>query len=151
MMEWKYLRYVVLGITLLGTLSMGARSEARDLTDALVKGYVSTAPFYLTGTLNNQPFCPCALAQSLANALSTATSQAITQDVPIASVAPAFSYHYNPTLSIFERSAGMFGPLFAERGLTLGQGKFNFNVGYAYVGFDNINGTNLDNLRTGPG
>jgi hypothetical protein len=151
MLGGQWLRYVVLGISLLGTFSIGARSEARELTDALVKGYVGTAPFYLTGTLNNQPFCPCALAQQLASALSTATGQAITQDVPIASVAPAFSYHYNPTLGVFERSAGMFGPLFAERGLTLGKGKFNFSVGYAYVGFDEVNGASLDNLRTGPG
>lgn len=151
MLGWQRLRYVALGIILLGTSSIATRSEARNLTDALVKGYVATAPFYLTGSLNNQPFCPCALAQNLASALSTATSQAITQDVPVASVAPAFSYHYNPTLSIFERSAGMFGPLFAERGLTLGKGKFNFNIGYAYVGFDHINETSLDNLRTGPG
>lgn len=151
MCRWQRLRYTALAIMLSGALSIAERSEARNLTGALVKGYQQTAPFYLTGTLNNQPFCPCALAQSLASALSTATSQAITQDVPIASVAPAFSYHYNPTLSIFERSTGMLGPLFAERALTIGKGKFNFNIGYAYVGFDDINGTSLDNLRTGPG
>jgi len=87
----------------------------------------------------------------LASALSTATSQAITQDVPVASVAPAFSYRYNPALGIFERSTGMLGPLFAERALTIGKGKFNFSIGYAWVGFDDINGTNLNNLRTGPG
>jgi hypothetical protein len=34
----------------------------------------------------------------------------------------------------------MLGPLFAERALTIGKGKFNFNIGYAYVEFDDING-----------
>jgi hypothetical protein len=142
---------MALAAMLLGALGIATRSEARSLTDALFRGYQLTAPFYLVGNLNNQPFCPCALAQSLAGALSTATSQAITQDVPIASVAPAFSYHYNPNVGIFERSTGMLGPLFAERALTIGRGKFNFNIGYAYVGFDDINGTSLDDLRTGPG
>src|SRR6266498_4135421 len=94
----KRLRYMALAIMLLGALSIAARSEARNLTDALVKGYVSTSRSFL---LDPPSFCPCAFAQSLASALSTATSQAITQDVPIASVAPAFSYHYNPALGIF--------------------------------------------------
>jgi Putative MetA-pathway of phenol degradation len=146
MCGWQRLRYIALAIMLSGTLSIAAQSEARDLTDALVKGYVGLAPAFSGGS-----FCPCAFAQSLASALSTATSQTITQDAPIASVAPAFSYRYNPTLSIFERSAGMLGPMFAERSLTIGKGKFNFEIGYAYVGFDDINGTNLDKLRTGPG
>lgn len=148
MLEWKQRYAVMLGIVLLGTVSIGTPSEARSLTNALINGYGDLQKVYL---LNPPSFCPCALAQNLASSLSTATGQAINQDVPIASVAPAFSYHYNPTLSVFERSAGMFGPLFAERGLTLGKGKFNFNIGYAYVGFDDINGTSLDNLKTGPG
>jgi len=148
MLRWKQRYAVMLGLALLGTVSIGTQSEARSLTSALVNGYVDLQKVYL---LSPSSFCPCVLAQNLASALSTATGQAINQDVPIASVAPAFSYHYNPSLSVFERSAGMFGPLFAERGLTLGKGKFNFNVGYAYVGFDDINGTSLDNLTTGPG
>src|SRR5712692_1794287 len=133
MCGWQRLRYIALAIMLSGTLSIAARSEARDLTDALVKGYVGLAPAFSGGS-----FCPCVFAQSLASALSTTTSQTITQDAPIASVAPAFSYRYNPTLSIFERSAGMLGPMFAERSLTIGKGKFNFEIGYAYVGFDDI-------------
>jgi hypothetical protein len=148
MCGWQRLRYMALAIMLLGALSTAERSEARTLTDALVKGYVGTSSSFL---LNPPTFCPCFFAQNLASALSTATSQAITQDVPIASVAPAFSYRYNTALGIFERTTGMLGPLFAERALTIGKGKFNFNIGYAYVEFDDINGTNLNNLNTGPG
>jgi hypothetical protein len=146
---------MALAIMLLGALSTATRSEARNLTDALVKGYRSTQgsplvwfPQQRDGKL---PFCPCTFAQDLASALSTATSQTISQDVPVASVAPAFSYHFNPDLNIWDKSTGMLGPLFAERALTLGKGKFNFNIGYAYVEFDEINGASLNNLGTGPG
>jgi hypothetical protein len=142
------LRYRALITIFIGALSIAARSEARDLTDALVNGYQRLAPDYLP---SDPSFCPCALANALASALSTAKSVAVTQDVPIASVAPAFSYHYNPSLGVFERLAGPLGPMFAERALTIGEGKFNINIGYAYIGFDDINGTDLDALRTGPG
>src|SRR5690349_13147401 len=137
---------LVLVISLFGVLGLTSRSEARQLNDALVKGYVGLAPFFSGGT-----FCPCAFAQSLSSALGTATSQTITQNVPVASVAPAFSYRYNPALSVFERSGNMLGPMFAERALTIGKGKLNFNIGYSHVEFDDINGTSLNRLTTGPG
>ena len=140
------LRHLVSGVLLLAIMMIAARSEARELNDALVKGYVGLAPFFSGGT-----FCPCAFAQNLSNALGIATSQTITQNVPVASVAPAFSYRYNPALSIFERSTNMLGPMFAERALTIGKGNLNFNIGYAYVGFDDINGSSLDQLTTSPG
>jgi len=136
----------VLVISLLGVFGLSNRSEARQLNDVLVKGYVGLTPFFAGGT-----FCPCAFAQNLSSALSTATSQTITQNVPIASVAPAFSYRYNPALSVFERSTNILGPLFAERALTIGKGNLNFNIGYSYVEFDDINGSSLDHLTTGPG
>lgn len=138
--------YLAVGVAVLGLLGTAARSEARQLNDALVKGYVGLAPFFAGGT-----FCPCAFAQNLSNALSTATSQTITQNVPVASVAPAFSYRYNPALSAFERSTNMLGPLFAERALTIGKGNLNVNLGYSHVEFDDINGTSLNRLTTGPG
>ncbi|MGE0824634.1 MAG: transporter [Candidatus Binatia bacterium] len=138
--------FITLPVILFGTLAVTTSSQARELTDALVKGYVGLAPFYSGGT-----FCPCAFAQSLSSALGSATSQTITQNVPVASVAPAFSYRYNPALSVFERSANILGPMFAERALTIGKGRLNFNMGYSHVEFDDINGEGLSRLRTGPG
>src|SRR5581483_1944035 len=75
--------------------------------------------------------------------LSAAVANAVTQQSPLASVAPAFSYRYNPSLSVFERSTSVPGPLFSERALTIGKGQLNFGVGYSYVDMDDINGTNL--------
>ncbi len=103
------------------TLSLGilSRSEARDLTDVLGRGY----PPILGGSSD-----PTASLEAVAPAFSEAVAQAVTQEVPLASVAPAFSYRYNPTLSIFERSSSVPGPLFSERALTLGKGQWNLQA-----------------------
>ena len=143
MRRWKQRFGVVVITVLVGGFGGSTRSDARDLTDSLIKGYVGLAPFFAGST-----FCPCAFAQSLASALGTATSQTISLNVPIASVAPAFTYRFNSSLNVFERSTGILGPMFAERALTIGKGNFNFALGYAYVGFDDINGKSLNHLTT---
>lgn len=113
------------------------RSEARDLTEVFAAGYNFSA-------LGNDP----AAVAVVAPALGAAVSQAVTQEFPLAAVAPAFTYRYNPTLSAFERSTGVPGPLFSERALTLGKGQLNFGVGYSYIDFSDLNGTDLDNIRS---
>lgn len=113
------------------------RSEARDLTEVFAAGYNFSS-------LGNDP----AAVAVVAPALGAAVSQAVTQEFPLAAVAPAFTYRYNPTLSAFERSTGVPGPLFSERALTLGKGQLNFGVGYSYIDFSDLNGTDLDNIRS---
>ena len=48
--------------------------------------------------------------------------------LPLPSTAAGFTYTYDPTLGIYNRSAQSFGPILAERAETIGKGKF-------YVGF----------------
>jgi len=86
----------------------------------------------------------------IANALRPLGSVVGTQianQIPTLSTSAGFTYEYNPELEVYERSARTFGPLFAERAVTLGQRKFNVNVSYTYLDFDEINGRDLDNLR----
>lgn len=113
-----------------------AVSSARDLTDVLGEGLDIT--FLFRGS---------ALGNSVAPAFTGAMAQAITQEFPLASVAPAFTYRYNPALSVFERSSSVPGPLFSERALTLGKGQLNFGVGYSFLDFSQVNGTDLHNIR----
>lgn len=47
-----------------------------------------------------------------------------------------------------ERSTGVPGPLFSERALSLGAGRFNFGVGYSFIDFSELNGTNLDSVTS---
>lgn len=115
-----------------------SQSEARDLRDVLVRGFPGAV-----GADN--------IAQGVAAfapTFSQAVAQAVTQEFPLASVSPAFTYRFNPTTSVYEPSTNVPGPLFSERALTLGKGQWNFSVGYSYVDFSELNGVDLDNIRS---
>ena len=113
-------------------------SEAKDLTKVLGRALdVEVAESGQTiplGTL-------------ISPAFAGTIAQAVTQEVPLASVAPAFTYRLNPTVDIYERSTRVPGPLFSERAVTIGEGRLNFGVGYSFIDFNKLNGTDLDNLR----
>jgi len=115
-------------------------SEAKDLTDVLQQGLTLSFP---TAQVSTKDF-----ALQAAPAFAGAISQAVTQEFPHASVAPAFAFQYNPTLSVFERTTSVPGPLFSERALPLGKGQLNFGVAYSYIDFSELNGTDLDNLSS---
>lgn len=119
-------------------LTVLSKSEARDLADVLQQGLTLNFPNYRLDTGD--------FAQRITPGFAGAIAQAVTQQFPLASVAPAFTYRYNPALSVFERTTGVPGPLFSERAITLGRGQFNFGVGYSFIDFDDLNGRNLDNL-----
>jgi hypothetical protein len=67
-------------------------SEAKDLTDVLQQGLTLSFP---TAQVSTKDF-----ALQAAPAFAGAISQAVTQEFPHASVAPAFAFQYNPTLSV---------------------------------------------------
>ena len=145
---------VLVQIIILGTYS---RSEARQLTTVLREGFelVPRNPLAITSLVfpfasqgESDIFAFSTAGAALAPALSAAIANSVTQQSPLASVAPAFTYRYNPSLSVFERSTGVPGPLFSERALTIGRGQLNFGVGYSYVDIDDINGTNLQDTHS---
>ena len=124
-------------VVLLGFTSIG---EARSLTRALVEGFTFDS-------VPGRPFLSGSVAQAFAPSLGSAIAQAVTQQVPLASVSPTFSYRYNETLRLYEPSSTVSGPLFSERALTLGGGRLNFGIAYSYIGFDDLNGNSLSSLR----
>ncbi|HEV8714437.1 MAG TPA: transporter [Candidatus Binatia bacterium] len=115
-----------------------SRSEARSLTDVLVQGFSFTVARQ-DSTL---------AARAAAPAFSAAVAQAVAQEFPRTSVPPAFPYRFDPVAGTFERQTGVPGPLFSERALTLGRGQLNLSVGYAFVDFSKLNGTDLHNIRS---
>lgn len=126
-------------------------TAARDLTDVFVQGFsIGTVVFDETGTFARSQSLAgaAAAAAAVAPAIASAVAQAVTQEFPLASVSPAFTYRYNPALSAFERRTGVPGPLFAERAPALGRGQFNTSVGYSFIDFSDINGEDLDDLRS---
>jgi len=64
---------------------------------------------------------------------------------PVGSTVAAFTYKFDPNLNIFERSTDGLGPLFSERGQTVGKGKLNIAFGYSSIDYDVFQGQNLGN------
>jgi hypothetical protein len=77
----------------------------------------------------------------------TSTLSAEAADFPAISTAPGFTYRYDEKLQVFEPVTGSLGPIFVERPETVGKGKFEFGLSYAYVDFKQLNGTDLDKLN----
>lgn len=136
-MSRSLVRILVLVITSsIFSLLPASQSEAKDLTDVLgvLDINLSTGERLPIGDL-------------ISPAFAGAIAQAVAQQIPLASVAPAFTYRYNPAVDTFERSTSVPGPLFSERAMTLGNGQLNFGVGYSFIDFSELNGTDLDNIR----
>ncbi len=66
-------------------------------------------------------------------------------EFPSISTVPGFTYTFNPEIQTFERSSSM-GPVYFERPQSLGAGKFDLGLAYAYVNFDELEGRDLDGL-----
>ncbi|MGH8593796.1 MAG: transporter [Gammaproteobacteria bacterium] len=66
-------------------------------------------------------------------------------EFPSISTVPGFTYTFNPEIQTFERSSSM-GPVYFERPQSLGAGKFDLGLAYAYVNFEELEGQDLDGL-----
>ena len=62
---------------------------------------------------------------------------------PLGSSSSGFTYDFDPELGVFNRSTETFGPVFAERALTAGKGKFSFGVNHLAATYDEFEGQNL--------
>jgi len=64
---------------------------------------------------------------------------------PLASSASSFTFEFDPTLGIFERNTETFGPVFAERALTAGKGRFSLGVSGFEAEYDRFEGQDIQN------
>ena len=119
------------GVSVLALLVAGPVS-ARSLKDTL--GSASEKVFISGGTAFD------ALAENIADTAA--------RSLPVVSASAGFTYHYNSEIEAFERSTDTLGPLFLERPDTLGRGKFNVNVSFQYVQFDEFDGDDIKSLQS---
>jgi hypothetical protein len=68
-------------------------------------------------------------------------SQLVT--LPLPSPASGFTYRFDPSLGVFQRSTQSFGPILSERAETVGAGRVSFGVAYQRFSFDTIEGLDL--------
>ena len=116
------------------------------------------APFVLSsGVLT------CSASGSMRQQLRTATfiagsaatgetiAQAIALEVataPIGSSSGGFIHSFDVRTRRTSRTSATFGPSYAERGLTIGRGRFSAGASFASRTYDSIDGLDLDDLPT---
>ena len=66
--------------------------------------------------------------------------------VPLPSPASSFTYHFDPTLGVFQRTTQSFGPILAERADTIGASRFSFGFAYQRFTFDSVEGLDLQKV-----
>ena len=64
---------------------------------------------------------------------------------PIGSSSAGFVFNFDSATGTFKPASQSFGPLFAERALTNGKGRFGFGVNYQHVECQSYEGTDLKN------
>lgn len=63
--------------------------------------------------------------------------------IPLSSSAGGFAFEFDQALGSFTRPTRSFGPIHAERPLTVGQGKFNLGVNFSFYTFDTLDDLDL--------
>ena len=66
--------------------------------------------------------------------------------VPLPSPASGFTYTFDSSLGVFQRSTQSFGPILTERAETIGKGKLTSGISYQHFTFDTIEGVPLDDI-----
>ena len=71
-------------------------------------------------------------------------SQLVT--VPLPSPASGFTYRFDPTLGVFQRTTQSFGPILAERSETIGAGRVSVGFAFQRFAFDTIEDLDLGHV-----
>ena len=66
--------------------------------------------------------------------------------LPLPSPASGFTYQFDPTLGVFERTTSSFGPIVAERADTIGASRMSFGFAFQRFGFDTIEEFELEQV-----
>jgi hypothetical protein len=68
--------------------------------------------------------------------------------VPLPSPASGFTYHFDPSLGVFQRTTQSFGPILAERAETIGAGRVSFGFFFQRFTFDTVENLDLGSVPT---
>lgn len=79
---------------------------------------------------------------NLGSLVNSARSQ-----IPVPASSFGYTYEFDEQLDIFVRTSDSLGPIFTERALTLGKGKFATAFSYSHVDYDNLYGQSLSHLQ----
>jgi hypothetical protein len=66
--------------------------------------------------------------------------------VPLPSPASGFTYHFDPSTGVFQRTTQSFGPILSERAETIGARRVSFGFAAQRFTFDTVEGLTLDKV-----
>jgi Putative MetA-pathway of phenol degradation len=143
-------RRFALAASLSALLAAPAVSHAQEAPDGLagllLRFFSPTNPVVLQAAPD--PFSHAAHFVSQPNAQETLRqlNRGIASQLstfPLGSSSAGFTYTFDPELGVFNRSTETFGPVFAERPLTAGKGKFSFGATQLHATYDSFEGQDL--------
>ena len=126
-----------------------ARAQSSEgLAGLLLRFFSPSNPVVLAPNLANPAQSHDAHFRSQGNAQDTlrqlnAGIAAQLSTFPIGSSSGGFTYTFDESLGVYNRTTQSFGPIFAERPLTAGKGKFSFAVNYQHGTWDRFEGQDL--------
>jgi hypothetical protein len=130
----------------LAALASAAPTHAQGLAGLLLRFFSPSNPVVLQQA--PEPFNHAAhfVSQPNAQDVLRQLNGGIASQVstfPLGSSSPGFTFTYDAALGIFNRSAESFGPVFSERAITAGKGKFSFGVSTLDASYDRFEGQDL--------
>jgi hypothetical protein len=135
-------RLVVAAMLAAGLAPAPAWAQNAGLSGLLLRFFQGANPIQLVTTNHPAHFG----AQPGAQAIMTEINRSIASQIatfPLGSSSGGFAYTFDAELGVFSRSTESFGPLFAERALTIGRGKLGFGATYLHSNYDAFEGQNL--------
>ena len=125
-----------------------ARPELGDLAGLLLRFFSPSNPVVLAANPNPAlSHSAHFVSQPGAQATLTSINSGIAAQVstfPLGSSSAGFTYTFDEKLGVYNRTTQSFGPIFTERPLTAGKGKFTFGVNYQNATWDSLDGRDLD-------
>lgn len=132
---------------LLAALPAQSQEASSGLSGLLLRFFSPSNPVVLAGNPNPAfshaaHFVSQPAAQATLNQLNRGIAQQLST-FPLGSSSAGFTYTFDAGVGVFQRNTETFGPVFAERPLTAGKGKFSFGVNYLNATYDEFEGRDL--------
>lgn len=117
-------------------------AQDQGLSNLLLTFFTPSRPFVLKFTGHQAHFSSATEARATLNLLNRNIAYQL-GSFPLGSSSGGFTFTLDPSLGVLNRSAESFGPLFAERAVTAGKGKFTMGGNYLHASWDRFEGNDL--------
>ncbi|HET7746558.1 MAG TPA: hypothetical protein VFM29_04600, partial [Vicinamibacteria bacterium] len=136
-------RVVLLSVLALAPTGTARAQEAPDgLAGLLLRFFSPANPVVLRDNGHAAHFVSQPNAQATLQSLNRGIATQLST-FPLGSSSAGFTYTFDPALGVFNRSTETFGPVFAERPITAGKGKFSFGVTHLRATYETFEGQDL--------